>query len=315
MQFGKLESLELRDIWKKEAIDFTPWLAENLPALGECIGIELELETREADVGDFSLDLLAKDLGTGGYVVIENQLTATDHDHLGKLITYASGFDASTVIWIAESFRDEHRQAIEWLNQHTDNKTNFFAVIVEIFKIDGSKPAYKFRPITFPNQWQKAKRHQTSGSLSPRSEAYRKFFQKLIDDLREKHRFTGARLGQPQSWYSFSSGTTGVTYGASFAQGAKFRVELYIDKGNQTENKKMFDYLFECKDDIEKAFGSNMSWERLDEKRASRIAVYKDGTIDDKEAQLFEHQAWAIEKLLKFKHVLPTYCKDANEVE
>ncbi|MCK5243291.1 DUF4268 domain-containing protein, partial [bacterium] len=196
MDFGELKPVPLRDVWKKEAYEFTPWLSENLEALGEAIGLELELETKEAEVGGFSLDILAKDLGSGEYVVIENQLTQTDHSHLGQLITYASGYDAPIVVWIAETIRDEHRQALEWLNQHTDRKTNFFGVVVEVFQIDNSKPAFKFRPIVFPNEWQKVKRQELNSTTTPRAETYRKFYQDLIDELREKHRFTKARVAQ-----------------------------------------------------------------------------------------------------------------------
>lgn len=302
MQFGKLESINLRDIWKKEAYDFTPWLADNMTALGEALGMELELERREAEVGEFSLDILAKDLGTDGYVVIENQICPTDHPHLGKLITYAAGYDASAIIWIAESIREEHRQALEWLNQHSDKKTNFFAVVVEVFKIDDSKPVFKFRPVVFPNEWQKIKRQQANSDVTPRADAYRKFFQELMDELREKHRFTNARIGQPQSWYSFSSGINGFLYSASFAQGGKIRTEIYIDKRDMDKNKETYDDLMKSRKEIETEFGTSLSWERLDEKRASRIAAYREGAIDDAE-QHGEYRRWIIENLLRFKKV------------
>lgn len=311
MEFGKLEKVDLKEVWKKEAFDFTLWLSENIAALGEALGMDLELEEREANVGNFSLDLLARNLGTGEYAVIENQLTQTDHDHLGKLLTYAAGFDAATIIWVAESIRDEHRQTLEWLNQHTDTKTQFFAVVVEVFRIDDSKPAYKFRPIVFPNEWQKTKRQQAVNATSPRAEAYRSFFQKLIDELREKHKFTGARVGQPQNWYSFSSGISGFLYSASFAQGNRVRAEIYIDTGDAEKNKAVFDSLKADKTSIEEEFGEALSWERLDDKRASRVAIYRDGSINDNENQLEETQNWLIDNLLKFKRVFTDWVKRA----
>jgi Domain of unknown function (DUF4268) len=308
-KFGKLQRLELREIWKNEARDFTPWLADRIQNLGESLGLELELTQREANVGDFSLDLLAKDLGTGKIVIIENQLSRTDHDHLGKLLTYASGFDASTVIWIAETIRDEHRQALEWLNQRTDSETQFFGVVIEVLQIDGSKPAFNFKPIVFPNEWQKTQRKRSRTTVSPRSEAYREFFQKLIDELHETYKFTGARKGQPQSWYSFASGYSGINYGACFGQGRKARVELYIDLEDFDKNKLLFDKLAENKEQIEQEFGEPIEWERLDEKRASRIAIYRPGAIDDNEETLAEIRAWMIDRLLKMKKVFSKQLK------
>jgi len=313
--FGELKKVPLRDVWSHEAIDFTPWLATNIEALGDALGLELELIEREASFGDFSLDLLAKDLGSSRTVIIENQLTQTDHDHLGKLLTYAAGFNASTVIWVSEIVRDEHRQALEWLNQRTDTETQFFAVVVEVLKIDDSKPAFNFKPVVFPNEWQKSKKQKTTANTSSKGEKYRAYFQALIDELREVHKFTGARIGQPQNWYSFSSGIQGVVYSAVFAQGGKARAEIYIDQGDQEKNKLLFDALKDEEEEITANYGNPLEWERLDEKRASRIAIYRDGMIESSDSELEEIRKWQIENLLQIKQVFaPEIHKALREI-
>lgn len=300
--FGELKKIPLREIWPHEALNFTPWLADNIEKLGLAIGMELELIEREASVGDFSLDLLAKDLGTTKTVIIENQLTQTDHDHLGKLITYAAGFNASIIIWISEVIREEHRQAIDWLNQRTDSDTLFFGIVVEVIKIDESKPAFNFKIAASPNEWQKTKIHKVGSSIiSTKGEKYRVYFQLLIDELREKYHFTGAKLAQPQNWYSFSSGISGVTYGAVFSQGGKARTEVYIDLGEQEKNKQIFDLLKKEDAQIEKEIEESLCWERLDDKRASRLALYTNGNIEDSDTELETVRNWHIEKLLKLK--------------
>ena len=309
MQFGKIKKLNLRDIWLNERKDFSPWLANNIGALGEALGMELELKDTEAAVGDFSLDLLAKDLGTGHTVIIENQLTQTDHDHLGKLLTYAAGFSASTVVWVAGVIRDEHKQTLDWLNQRTDEETQFFGVVVEVIKIDDSKPAYNFKPVVSPSEWQKSKKRQISGTVSAKGEAYRIYFQSLIDELREKHKFTNAKIGQPQNWYTFSSGISNIPFSVSFAQGGKVRTELYIDVGDVDKNKVLFDWLYEQRDELHSKVGQELEWERLDDKRASRIAVYRVGSIQSSEEELMDIKAWHIENLLRFKKVFPSIVK------
>jgi len=301
--FGQIHQVPLREIWKHEAQDFTPWLAENINVLGNVIGLELELVKEEASVGDFSLDILAKDLGSTKNVIIENQFCKTDHDHLGKLLTYAAGFDASFVIWVAEVIREEHRQALEWLNDRTDNETQFFALVIEVIKIDNSKPAYNLKPVVFPNEWHKNKsKNQTSQQVSLKGERYKSYFQNLIDELREEYQFTSARAGQPQNWYAFASGKSGINYGANFGQGDKVRTELYIDLGNAEENEALLNYLLQSKQEIEEKFGSPLSWEPIDGKRATRIAIYRPGSIF-MEDELTSIKRWHIHNLLKFREV------------
>ena len=153
----KLKKVDLRDVWPHEALDFTKWLSEepNLAILSSAVGIELELIETESAVGSFNVDIYAQEAGTGRKVIIENQLEDTNHDHLGKVITYAAGKGAEVVIWVVARARDEHRQAIEWLNQHTDSDFGFFLVEIELWSIGDSLPAPRFSVVEQPNEWTK----------------------------------------------------------------------------------------------------------------------------------------------------------------
>ncbi len=305
-EFDTIIKVDPRDIWSHEAHDFTPWLEKNIDKLGDAIGIEIELIEREASVGNFSLDLLAKDLGRDENVIIENQLAGTDHDHLGKLITYASGYDAAVVVWISTAIREEHRQAMDWLNQRTDSNTDFFAVVIEIIKIGESKPALQFRVVVSPNEWQKEKKKQVTTNTSEKSELYRQYFQTLLDELREQHKFTRGKIAQPQNWYSFSSGRKEFKYSHSFTHGNKVRTEVYIDSGDAEENNVFFERLLLDRKQIEMEFGSPLEWEKLENKRACRIAAYRPGSIEETSEELQEIHEWAITKLLLFKKIFGT---------
>ena len=308
VDLSKIEEVDLQEIWSHEAREFTPWLAkeENLSQLGEALRLDLELQEQESSVGTFKLDLLAHDRDSSQPVIIENQLTETDHTHLGQILTYAAGHDAGTIVWIAKKFRDEHRAALDYLNSRTGEDTKFFGVVVEVWKIDNSRPAVNFDLVATPNEWHKESVGKPGdGRTSERKERYRAFLQRLVDMLREEHRFTNAKKASAVSWKSFSAGPglSGVTYNVSFARGGEVRVEVYIDRDKEW-NEELFDRLDERKGDIESKLGDeSLSWERLDDKRACRIAAIRDGTIDDGPERLEEILEWMTERLLAFKKV------------
>jgi hypothetical protein len=268
-------------------------------------------------VGDFAVDILARDLGQNRLVVIENQLQDTDHSHLGQLITYAAGLQATVVVWISRHIREEHRQALDWLNRD-GSSTEYFGVIVELLQIDDSKPAVNLRVVATPNRWKPRRSTGTTDGPTGKYALYAQFFQRLIDDLRDNHRFTNARIGQPQNWYSFSTRTNGFQYGFSFAAGGRIRAEIYIDFGDADKNLMALDALYLSKADFERGFGEALEWERLEGKRACRIAIYRPGKIEDSTAALEEYHRWAIERLLRFKQTfgaeLPKAAASAGEV-
>ena len=302
---GKIEKVDaLRNIWPDEARDFTPWLAKNLPLLGEALGFDLELQAKEAKVGTFSLDLLAYELSSNRPAIIENQLDDTNHLHLGQLLTYASGYDAYTVIWIAKTFRDEHRAALDWLNKRTDEETQFFGVVVELLKIDDSRLAPHFDVVSAPNDWSRGKAGSSNSTRNPseRMERYRKFYQILVDTLRECHNFTNSRRASPKNEHDFSSGFSGFIYRARFNNSGQVGVALYIDRDGDSkeQNERDFDRLKEQKEPLEAELGP-LAWERLDNNRACRIEAKRDGSIDDDEEALEEIRIWMVQKFLAFK--------------
>lgn len=299
---GTLLPVSPREVWINEAHDFTPWLSQNLDLLGSALDMDLEFVRTESSVGSYSCDIEALETGTKRRVVIENQLEQTDHSHLGQLLTYAAGLDATVVIWISTKVRDEHREAIDFLNRHTREGLDFFAIALELVRIGDSRPAVVFRLAASPNAWAKSAATPGGAQTSEKMNAYQAFFQPLMDELREAYQFTNAKAAQPQSWYAFSSGTTGVTYGVAFTNKNEFRVEFYIDVGNAARNKAIFDHYYALKAQLEGAIGSELSWDRLDGKQASRISVaLPSKAIQHSVDEGALMRAWAIKQLLAFK--------------
>lgn len=270
MALSKLKKIDLREEWKHEASDFTKWLAEdeNLQLLSEEIGIDISLIQTEASVGKFSVDILAEEDNTGRKIVIENQLESTNHDHLGKLITYASGFDAEIVIWIVKDVRDEHQQAVDWLNEHTDEKINIFAIRMELWQIGESPYAPKFHVVSKPNDWAKAiKKTSSRSDLSDRRLMQLEFWTQFKEYAAANQASLRLRKAYPQHWYDISIGSSKAHLSLIVdADNEQIRCEFYIP-----DSKALFLALQGSSETIEHDLECDLEWMELDGKKASRI--------------------------------------------
>jgi len=299
---GRLARVELRDIWLSEAVDFTPWLAreENLALLGEALAIELELEAQEKAVGPFRADILCKDIGTGSWVLIENQLERTDHSHLGQLLTYASGLEAVTIVWIAAKFTEEHRSTLDWLNKITDDSFRFFGLEVELWRIGDSPAAPKFNIVSKPNNWSRSVAHAAraidESDLSPTRVKQLEYWTAFHAELdRAGGRISGARKPQAQSWMGYSIGRTGFHLGAVMLRPKRqVRAELYI-AGDQA--KALFAALQQQADEIKQELGYALVWEELPARRDSRVSIYLDDVDPEDEADWPRQHAWLAARL------------------
>lgn len=282
MKIARLENIHLREIWPHEAQRFTKWLAENLDFLSEEIGISLTLVEREASAGTFFADILAEDQN-GNLVVIENQLERTNHDHLGKLVTYMSNLETKTAIWITSDPRPEHEKAIHWLNETLPVDTAFYLIKLEAYRIGNSDPAPHLIVVAGPSE----EGRQVGGKKKELAERHLlriEFWKQLLEMAKSKIRLHERISPSKDNCISTSAGISGFSY-AYVIRMDDAHVELYINKGDSEENKKIFDTLQEQKDEIEKKFNNSLDWQRLDKRRGSRIRfVINDHGLSDRES-------------------------------
>ena len=299
---GVLTKVPIRDIWKKEP-DFSAWLAEdaNLALLGKKVGVDILTEETEAGVGDFSADILAKEDGGERLVIIENQYGDTNHDHLGKLITYAAGRGAKVLIWVVEDARDEHRAAVQWLNDNTAADIGVFLVQIEIFVIGDSQPAPNFTVLVSPNDWVKSTRQNASASeRSKKQAAWWTAFMDYALANPEFKKYFNRRKGQGQHWLDLPIGSSQYHIALTVTQN-RLGAEIYI-----SDNKSIFTAFYEHKAEIEKELGFEMDWQPLPEKKACRILVTCPGDFTDLagDNKYFE---WYCNKAITLKKVFPKY--------
>ena len=304
---GKIKKItDLRSVWVHEEYDFSQWLAEeeNLALLSDSIGIDIMLEELESAVGGFSVDLYASEEGTGRKIIIENQLEDTNHDHLGKIITYASGKDASVVVWIVKRARDEHRQAIEWLNQHTDEQIGFFLVEIELWQIDDSAYAPMFKVVERPNDWAKEikKVSATSNATQQARLEYWTAFNNYAFANKTFAKEFKQRKPSTDHWMSLSVGTSSCGLSIlRLQQQSQVGVEF-----NVYSDKDLFRMLHGHKQEIEEEIGAELDWRELPEKKVSRILIKRDANLTDEQEwpQQFE---WIMNKLVKMKKAFKKY--------
>jgi Domain of unknown function (DUF4268) len=273
MKIGKIEYVDLREVWPNEAQAFTPWLEKNPEELGELLGLELEL-SKEHAVGSFSLDLNGVDLISGRKVIIENQLEQSDHKHLGQLLTYAGGVNPQIIIWVAKDFREEHRAALDWLNSVTGSDTNFFGVAIKAIKIGDSLAAPMLDAVVMPNTWTKEVRDAAAAvGLSERETMYQGFWSSLIDVLSANYPELVGRNPWPRAWFPTSTGVSGVNINFVFNRKA-IGVEMYFGSSSEELNLERFENIRESTAHFEDLVGETLSWEELEGKKACRIALY-----------------------------------------
>jgi hypothetical protein len=260
---------DLRSVWPNEERDFTEWLTNNIDRLGATLGITIEDATAEQAVGDFSADIVARELNTDEPVVIENQYGKTDHDHLGKLLTYSAGKHAGFSLWLAEEFRPEHRSVLEWLNESGPTDARFFAIRPRVISIDGGdRRGFEFEVVVEPNDWE---RSLTDESLTQTQQAYQQFFGRLVEAYAD-HRPGWSKLQVgPRNYLTFSAGIGGVSFGWVFHRGPEFSVELYISTSSGERNVAIFEAIEDHRSEIESNLETELVWERLPEKQACRI--------------------------------------------
>ncbi len=303
---GKLTEVDVRELWKHEQYDFSNWLAkeENLEYLNDIIGLTLTDVDKEVYVGPYRCDIVAKDETSGITVIVENQLEGTNHDHLGKIITYASGLNAKVMIWIVKEAKEEHRAAIEWLNNNTNNDVNFFLIEIHAYKIGNSDPAPKFEVVEKPNDFVKRSKVKSDDSDLNKSQGERlAFWEQFNQVVIARGKPFNLRKATTDHWYDVAMGTSDAHIAIDLVnKDGRIVVECYI-----SDNKDLFDTFSDHKEEIESALGFELIWDRLDGKKASRIKYRIDGLNFDDHSNYNELMNRTIDVAVKMRDTFKKY--------
>ena len=311
MEIGRVEKIDLKEIWKNEASDFIPWLVDNIDVLSESLGIKLDSPDAEKGVGSFKADIFAED-DHDRPVVIECQLGKSDHDHLGKILTYMTNLDWKTAIWVCADPRLEHIAAINWLNETTPVNTSFYLVKVEVLRIEKSPPAPMFHIVSGPSEEAK----EIGGKKAELAERHKKrfeFWERLLSLAKGRTKLHANVRPSKENWLSTGAGVAGLSY--IYLIGIDWSgVELYIDKGKgaREENKRIFDRLASHKEEIERVFGEPLIWDYEKGRRSCRIKWRKEGEGLKNESRWGEIQERMIDRMIALDRALKPYLKESS---
>lgn len=304
-EIGRLIEVDVRELWKHEQYDFSNWLAKesNIEYLNEILGLTLIEVDKEINVGPYRCDIVATDETSGLKVIIENQLESTNHDHLGKIITYASGLDAKVIVWIVKEAKEEHRAAIEWLNNYTSSEIDFFLIEIHAYKIGDSNPAPKFEVVEKPNDFVKRSKNKDDGELNT-SQTERLIFWRLFNDRVElKGKPFNIRKPTTDHWYDIAIGTSAAKIAVDLVNKENCIIlELYIHS-----DKDLYDSLYEKKNEIEGETGLTFEWNRLDSKKACRIKHFIYGLDFDNHSNYNQLMDEVIDKAIIMRKVIQKY--------
>jgi hypothetical protein len=316
VELGKIERVNVRSVWQNEERNFTPWLKDHIELLSELIGEDIEDIKHEENVGNYSADLIGKIVGSDDYIVIENQFGFTNHDHLGKLLTYSSGKRAKIGVWIAEEFNEEHLAALDYLNENMKSEgPSFFGIKIELKKIGNSLPAPELVVLVKPNTFQRNLSREVLSEGDRKRHALRvEFFSRISDAYKILNPSWNKVKAQPNHWLSFGAGRSGFAYSWSFRarNGWRFAIELYIDQQDQEENKQALKELEQERTQIEQELEFSLDFQELPERRACRIEFSKQtsGPITKlSEDEMKELIKWGSENMTTFSKVMTQYIK------
>ena len=312
----QLTPVDISKVWENEPQHFTPWLAreENLTLLGEALSMELELDAQEINVGGFRADLRCKNTVDDSWVLIENQLEATDHRHVGQLLTYAAGLDAHTVIWIAKTFRQEYRAMLDWQNRITDERYRFFGIEVKVWQIEDSARAVQFDVVSSPNDWSRGVSRDTQRAANQELSETQQRQVRYWTGLREHMNDNGSSVNCPapttRNYLQFSIGRTTFTVQAWVASSkGEIGIRLYM-AGDFS--KAHYHLLKEQQKEIHDEFGEPLEWNELPTSERSRISLSKQDT-DPLDENDWRHQyKWFTAKLERFDHVFRPRIRSLN---